>query len=85
MLRSQPNVKPVCARKVPTTRKSIRRNTDDTDSEDDANVEAAIDPINMGMDEWTTYLNTVEDIPDGMGIIRWWGVCQCCYSLCTHR
>lgn len=26
------------------------------------------------MDEFKTYLNTIEDIPDGMDIVHWWGV-----------
>jgi hypothetical protein len=73
---------PVCTRKAPTAHKPTRHNTDDTDSEDDANVEATIDPINAGMDEWKTYLNTVKDIPDGMGIVCWWGVCYS-FFLCA--
>ena len=83
MLRSEPSIKTTRTCKAPTIRKSTRRNIDDTDSEDDTEAcEAAIDPTNAGMDEWKSYLNTVEDIPDGMGIVRWWGVCHP-YSLCV--
>ncbi len=50
-------------------------NVDDTDSEDDTHdYEAATPSSNGWMDEWNSYLNANEDMPDGMGIVRWWGV-----------
>jgi hypothetical protein len=55
-------------------RKSSRLNVDDTETEDDTDsCEAAVGP-NVAMDEWKTYLNTKEDVPEEMGIVRWWGV-----------
>ena len=62
-------------RKAPPTCKSSRPNTDDTDTKDDSDsCNAAVSSSNPGVDKWKTYLNTHEDIPEGMGIVRWWGV-----------
>jgi hypothetical protein len=53
----------------------VHCNIDDTDTEDDARDCDATDvPSNAWMDEWKSYLNTHEDILEGMGIIQWWGV-----------
>ena len=61
--------------KAPPSRKSSHPNLDDTDTEEDSDsFEAAVGPTNVGFDEFKTYLNTMEDIPDGMDIVRWWGV-----------
>ena len=38
------------------------------------NSEAAVTSPNAWMDEWKSYINTREDVPEGMGIVRWWGV-----------
>ena len=45
-------------------------NTDDTDSESDEDG----DPSRPWLDEWITYLSSHEVIPEGVGIVRWWGV-----------
>ena len=53
----------------------VHRNVDDTDTEDDAgDCDATDTQSDAWMDEWKSYLNTHEDIPEGMGIVRWWGV-----------
>ena len=51
-----------------------RLNIDDTDSDSDENTDGVIDPNRLWLDEWNTYFNTHEVVPEGMGIIRWWGV-----------
>jgi hypothetical protein len=58
---------------VTTRRKSSRRNIDDTDSESEMEVGSA-DPTKPWLHEWNTYIQTHEMIPEGMGIVRWWGV-----------
>jgi hypothetical protein len=45
-------------------------NIDDTDSESDEDG----DPGSPWLNEWTTYLNSNEVIPEGMGMVQWWGV-----------
>jgi hypothetical protein len=50
-------------------------NIDDTDSESDNGGNEAVDPSRPWLDEWNTYFNTHEVVPEGMGIVRWWGVC----------
>ena len=63
-------MKSVCIRKAPLRHKSSHSNIDDTDSEDDTDKCEATDmPSNAWMDEWKSYLNTNEDIPDGMSIV----------------
>ena len=75
MLESNPNMKITQIRKAPPTHKSSWPNLDDTDTEDDLDsCNAAVSSNNTRMDEWKMYLNTIEDIPDGMGIVHWWGV-----------
>ena len=37
-------------------------------------TQSNIAPANVGMDEWQAYLNTIESIPDELGIVEWWGV-----------
>ena len=41
---------------------------DDTDT-----CEAAVGESDA-MEEWKAYLTTNEDVPDGMDVVRWWGV-----------
>jgi hypothetical protein len=50
-----------------------RHNIDDTDSESEMEV-ASADPTKSWLHEWNTYIQTHEMIPEGMGIVRWWGV-----------
>ena len=57
-----------------------RLNIDDTDSESDDDDTKASDPSKPWLDKWNTYFHTLEVVPDGMGIVRWWGVCTL-YSL----
>lgn len=55
--------------------KSAHPNINDTDTEDNAgDSEATAALSNAWMVEWKAYLNTNEDIPEGMGIVQWWGV-----------
>ena len=86
MLQSKPSVKSMCVCKTPVTCKPAHPNIDDTDSEDDSNSnQAAIILANVWVDEWQVYLNTNEDIPNGLGIVHWWGVCSVSLSiLSTH-
>ena len=75
MLQTNPSAKRVHIYKAPTTYKATHPNIDDTDLKDDAdNCDATVIPTNAGMDEWKAYLNTIEDILDGMGVVCWWGV-----------
>lgn len=75
MLESNPVAKSARICKIAPTRKSLHPNIDDTDTEDDTeDGEAATSPDSVWMDEWTMYMNTVEDIQDGVGLVRWWGV-----------
>ena len=55
-------------------KKSHCHNIDDTDSESETEMTAA-DPTKPWLNEWNTYIQTHEIIPEGMGIVRWWGVC----------
>lgn len=63
------------ARKGTSRAKTSRMNIDDTDSESDNGGNEAVDPSRPWLDEWNTYFNTHEVVPEGMGIVRWWGVC----------
>jgi hypothetical protein len=54
-------------------KKSRRRNNDDTDSETEEAVTVA-DPTKPWLIEWNMYIQTHEAIPEGMGMVRWWGV-----------
>ena len=49
---------------------------DDTDSSsDDDECLRAANPADAYLEEWNLYVNTHEAVPDGMGIVQWWGVC----------
>lgn len=75
-LQGNPDARPARVSKAPPTRNFAHLNVDDTDSEDDLNsYEVAVNPHITSMDEWKTYLNTIEDILDGVNMVRWWGVC----------
>ena len=83
---SKPSAKSVWVHKAPATCKPTCPNVDDTDSEDNSDsCDTAAIPTNTGMDKWKTYLNITEDIPEGMGIVGWWGVCYLFHSLCVHH
>ena len=78
ILQSNPTAKSARICKKPSTRKSTHPNIDDTDTEDDTdNGESAARPANAWMDEWKNYINTIEDVPDGMDLVHWWGVHIC--------
>jgi hypothetical protein len=48
----------------------VHHNIDDTDSKDDAGGCEATDALsNRWKDKWKSYLNTNEDVPEGMGIV----------------
>jgi hypothetical protein len=49
-------------------------NINDTDSESDEDNDI-IDPNRPWLDQWTAYLNSNEVIPEGLGMVHWWGVC----------
>jgi hypothetical protein len=75
VLESSLSIKATTIRKAaPLSLKSSHTNIDDTETEDDSDsCEAAVGESNAS-DEWKTYLNSVEDVPDELGVIRWWGV-----------
>jgi len=60
-----------------------RHNIDDTDSESEMEVDT-VDPTKPYLHEWNTYLLTHEIIPEGMGLVRWWGV-SVFWSFMTSR
>ncbi|KAN0128809.1 hypothetical protein V8E53_013396, partial [Lactarius tabidus] len=57
--------KPIC--KSSSRHKSVHHNIDDTDSKDDAGGCEATDALsNRWKDKWKSYLNTNEDVPEGV-------------------
>jgi len=46
---------------------------DDTSEEEEVTV-AASDPSKPWLEEWNLYIQTHETVPEGMGIVCWWGV-----------
>jgi hypothetical protein len=76
ILQSNPTAKTSRICKIASMCKSAHPNIDNTDTEDDTeDGESAACPANAWMDKWKNYINTVEDVPDGMDLVRWWGVC----------
>ena len=71
---NKPSPEPTNTRKAPSSSKPGHRNVDDTDSESDEDCQQVVDATNSWMDEWKSYLNTHEVVPDNMGIVHWWGV-----------
>src|SRR6266404_131050 len=60
-------------------------NIDDTDSEDDRRVrKPTANPSKTWMNKWKAYMNTNEDVPEGMEVVCWWGV-SISYSICVHH
>jgi hypothetical protein len=53
---------------------SPHHNFDDTTEDESDDDDAAASKPNACMDEYRLYLTTNEVIPEGMGIVRWWGV-----------
>ena len=83
-LESEPKTKAVQICRAPPTHKSSQPNINNTDTKDDSDsCNAAVSSSNARMDEWKAYLNTNEDILDGMGIVHWWGVSFIPSHLCT--
>jgi hypothetical protein len=75
IMQSNPTAKTACICKIAPSRKSAHPNIDDTDTEDNTDSgETASSPANAWMDKWKSYINTIKDVPDGMGLVRWWGV-----------
>ena len=72
VLQSNPGPKFPCIRKSTSAYKTGCHNIDDTDSEDDhcAHKPTTI-PSKTWMTEWKAYLNTIEDVPEGMEVVRW--------------
>jgi hypothetical protein len=69
--------------KAPVSCKSSHSNIDNTDTEDDIDsCEAAVSQRTW-KDEWVTYLNTNNDVPDTMDVVRWWGVSFILLYLCA--
>lgn len=56
---------------------------DDTDSDSDlTEARQSDDPMKPWLYEWNTYLQTHEIVPEGTGLVRWWGVSDICIVLC---
>jgi hypothetical protein len=53
-----------------------RLNIDDTDSENNDDSDETIDLSRPWLNEWNAYFNTHDVVPEGMGVVRWWGVCS---------
>ena len=54
---------------------SVTPNIDDTDTEDSTNNDKGSAYLaNAWMEEWKSYINSVEDVPEGMSLVCWWGV-----------
>jgi hypothetical protein len=54
---------------------AIHPNIDDTDTEDDTNESSTCPAANAWMEEWKSYINAAEDVPDGMSLVYWCGIC----------
>src|SRR6266404_1794360 len=77
MLQSNPSPKSpgVCKSTSNLAHKAGRPNINDTDSEDDRHAQKPTSiPSKTWMNEWKAYINTVEDVPEGMEVVRWWGI-----------
>lgn len=62
------------SRKITTRPETNHLNIDDTDSDSDDGANEMVDPSNPWLDEWNTYFNVNEVVPEGMGVVQWWGV-----------
>src|ERR1700761_8826130 len=83
MLQSSPSAKTTHVCKAPPPHKPTCCYVDDTDTKDNSDsCQAAVGPSDS-MDEWKTYLNTIEDVPAEMGIVHWWGVSDSSFCLCA--
>ena len=56
-------------------RRRRRDRNNNSDSEDLVDDHASSDPSKPWLKEWNLYLQTHEVVPEGMGIVEWWGVC----------
>jgi hypothetical protein len=86
-MEKDPGTKSVRVCKTISTCKNTHMNVDDTDTEDDADAPeetTACVSSNVWIDEWKLYLNTHEDLLEGMGIVRWWGVSGFIFSAHNH-
>ena len=65
--------------------KGIHPNIDDTNTEDNTNDdEGSTYQANAWMEEWKSYINSIEDVPEGMSLVHWWGVCSLFHSCVTN-
>ena len=62
-------------RTLASIKKQRRQNVDDTESEAEGDNGEPIDAERPWLSEWNCYEKTHEAVPEGMGIVRWWGVC----------
>ena len=58
-----------------TAGKQPCQNVDDTDSEEEGHNGEVHNVERPWLLEWNSYEKTHEAVPDGMGIVCWWGVC----------
>ncbi len=65
--------------------KSSCPNIGDTDLEDDCHAHKRTTiPSKTWMNEWKAYINTIEDVPEEMEVVRWWGVSTYILSAMLH-
>ena len=76
MLQRNLTARAACAGKTTSTCKAIHPNIDDTGTEDSTNNDKGSAYLAKAwMEEWKSYINSIEDVPEGMSLVRWWGVC----------
>jgi hypothetical protein len=54
----------------------LEEGSSDEDDVDDVPVTLSPDLLKPWMEEFTRYLDRVDEVPSGMSVIRWWGVCH---------
>jgi len=69
------------AHRVQAARSNTHRVIVDSDSEDDATNLESGDSAKPWLAEFNLYLDTVESIPNNIGIVEWWRVCFIFYFI----
>lgn len=72
---SGPSLTTSAPKKGSQARRRRRDHDNDSDSEGRVNDHPSSDPSKPWLEEWNLYLQTHEVVPEGLGIVEWWGVC----------